>query len=86
MTTTSPPTSYKPSSSTSPLPRRNSDFFRPKLPSDPFSNNAFRQREPIILNAERLSHTASVSQPRRDVILVLGGQLSFFSVSTMLIM
>ncbi|KAF8273472.1 hypothetical protein EI94DRAFT_1783007 [Lactarius quietus] len=61
-----------PTSSTSPQRRQNSDFFRPRLPSDPFSNNAFRQRDPIVLNAEHLFHTASTSQPRRDVILVLG--------------
>lgn len=68
-----PPTSYKPSTST----KRNSDFFPPRLPADPFSNNAFRQRDPIVLNAERLFLTASNSQPRRDVILVLGGQFLF---------
>ena len=68
-----------PLTSTSPLPKRNSDFFRPRLPVDPFSNKAFRQRDPIVLNAERLFHTASIAQQKRDVILVLGGQLSFLS-------
>ncbi|KAI9441274.1 hypothetical protein H4582DRAFT_1810489 [Lactarius indigo] len=67
-----PPTSYKPSTSTLPQSKRNHDFIRPRLPTDPFSNNAFRQRDPIVLNAERLFHTASTSHPRRDVILVLG--------------
>ncbi|KAH9042531.1 hypothetical protein EDB85DRAFT_1856926 [Lactarius pseudohatsudake] len=67
-----PPTSYKPSTSTLPQSKRNHDLIRPRLPTDPFSNNAFRQRDPIVLNAERLFHTASTSHPRRDVILVLG--------------
>ncbi|KAH9073019.1 hypothetical protein EDB83DRAFT_2360404, partial [Lactarius deliciosus] len=67
-----PSTSYKPSASTLPQSKRNHDFIRPRLPTDPFSNNAFRQRDPIVLNAERLFHTASTSHPRRDVILVLG--------------
>ncbi|KAI0250676.1 hypothetical protein BJV78DRAFT_1127656 [Lactifluus subvellereus] len=58
-----------PSSST---PNRNSDFFRPRLPSDPFTNVSFRQRGPIVLNSDRIYRVASTSQPRRDVILVLG--------------
>lgn len=69
-----PLTSSKPSSFTLPQSNRNRDSFRPRLPSDPFSNNAFPQRDPVVLNAERLFHIASTSQPRRDVILVLGGQ------------
>ncbi|KAI0261611.1 hypothetical protein BC834DRAFT_972559 [Gloeopeniophorella convolvens] len=54
-----------------PQSRRSSDFFKSRLPADPFSNAAFRQRDPVVLNAERLFHASTV-QPRRDVILVLG--------------
>jgi hypothetical protein len=68
-----PLTSCRPSSSTLPQSNRNYDF-RPRLPSDPFSYNAFPQRDLIVLSSERLFHIASVSQPSRDVILVLGGQ------------
>src|SRR5258708_4209149 len=75
-----PLTSSNPSTSTLPHSNRNRDSFRPKLPSDPFSNNAFPQQDPIILNVERLFHIASTSQPRRDAILVLGGQ--YLSVPT----
>lgn len=63
-----PPTSfYKPSTPTLPQTKRDHDFLRPRLPTD-----LFRQRDPIVLNSERLFYTASTSQPRRDVILVLG--------------
>ncbi|KAI0296437.1 hypothetical protein BC826DRAFT_1103861 [Russula brevipes] len=52
--------------------KRNSDFFRSGLPSDPFSNAVFRKRDPVILDSGRLFLTTTTSQPLRDVILVLG--------------
>ncbi|KAH9979737.1 hypothetical protein BJV74DRAFT_887941 [Russula compacta] len=52
--------------------KRNSDFFRPSLPSDPFSSIALPERGPVVLNLQRLYHAVSASHPRRDVILVLG--------------
>jgi hypothetical protein len=63
--------------STSTFSRRNSahsSIFLSKLPADPFSSSAFLQRDPIVLNSERLYHASFNSQPARDVILVLGGQ------------
>ncbi|KAI0301632.1 hypothetical protein B0F90DRAFT_1817090 [Multifurca ochricompacta] len=64
-----PPSSYRPTSQS----KRNSDSFPwSKLPIDPFSNSIFHQRDPVVLSSERLYHTASTSQPRRDVILVIG--------------
>ncbi|KAH9962972.1 hypothetical protein BC827DRAFT_1266761 [Russula dissimulans] len=58
--------------------KRNSDAFRPKFPADPYIDLAFFQRDPVVLTSERL-YLAAASQPPRDVILVLGGQSSFFS-------
>jgi len=55
-------------------PKRNSDFFRSRLPNDPFSNSALRGRAPIVINSERLHRAVSDSHVTRHVILVLGGQ------------
>jgi hypothetical protein len=65
-----PPSAFKDSPA---HPKRNSDLFRPRIP-DPFSNAAFHGRPPVVLNSELLYRAAAVSQPTRDVILVLGGQ------------
>jgi hypothetical protein len=65
--TSSPPRPQPSSSKLRPV----SNSFRPRFPSDPFSDLAFHRRDPIVLSSERLRH---ISQPRRDVILVLGGQ------------
>ena len=68
-----PPSAFKDSS---PNPKRNSDSFRSKsrLSNDPFSNSAFRERAPVVLNSERLYRAAAASHPTRQVILILGGQ------------
>lgn len=59
---------------TSSYPRRNSDFFRSRLPNDPFSNSASSGRAPIVVNSERLHRAVSDSHATRHVIVVIGGQ------------
>ncbi|THH05447.1 hypothetical protein EW146_g9900, partial [Bondarzewia mesenterica] len=48
------------------------DVFKPKLPLDPFAGIDYRQRDPLLISGEKL-FVASTSEPRRDVVLVLGG-------------
>ncbi|KAI9509294.1 hypothetical protein F5148DRAFT_978503 [Russula earlei] len=52
--------------------RNSGASFRPRLPSDPFSDSAFYRREPVIINSERLFTVAFAAQAARSVILVLG--------------
>ncbi|KAF8483276.1 hypothetical protein DFH94DRAFT_626104 [Russula ochroleuca] len=66
------PTAFRPISTHSRRNSRQSSLFRSRLPADPFSSGAFVQRNPIVLNSERLYHSAFNSHPTRDVILVLG--------------
>lgn len=68
------PTAFRPMSTHSKRNSGRSSLFLSRLPADPFSS-AHLQRDPIILNSERLYNAAFNSHPTRDVILVLGGQL-----------
>lgn len=58
-----------------PQPQRasgRSDVFKPRLPLDPFSSIDYKRHNPIVIPAEKLL-SAAAAEPRRDVILVLGG-------------